>query len=550
MLGNKYYSCLKMSSKIQKLEDILLLKLHQRYKLHTRDNINLIGNIVGEIRRQLTEEDLKSLSRVQIEELGEKMFLAYERSRVQSEDRVGLKSGQYLGNIVTQISLDSKHAAGAKKDINVMKAIETIVNFTASKNSDIVIYFDKDMSARNVMRERHKIQPTYLGDIIDSIEGKIKKDYSKDKWETLFEIIYQENIDPSDYWVHIQLDMEKVFTRELKLKYIVDKILSFFGDYSVIYNSVTGEIKLFHQFNNLTEVDMNKMLIPKLKEVKICGVSFIKSVHPVKINRLKAIKKIEKGVIIIDDEYMYKYNLSYSLLQNYIEKRIDGKLKETSPRSFKIISSKVPENEILRILNEFDVKLSDIVKGKRFTKYKNEVDLPKGYDIVDNKLQTKERLDIFVFLRKFYEESVMVYFVAESSSSNKSVNEILEFDNVNQDYTYEDNVNYIIQTQGIEAARNFYVEKLVQLFGTVIDKQHIEMLADTATYIGKKISTLRYGHEELTVGWIDAATFEEAQKNLLERAAIGNRDDLKSLSAQRLTGSLINMNQSFELMNK
>jgi hypothetical protein len=548
--NNKYYSHSKMISKIKQLEDILLFKLGKKYKKQTQHNINLMTHMVDEISRQLTENDLKTLNQIELEELAEMMFLAHERSRVPSEDRVGLKSGQYLGNIATQTSLDSKHAAGIKKDVNIMKAIESVVNFTLRTDSDIIVYFDKRKSARDVLKDRYKIKPTYLEDVIDNIEGKTSKEYSKDTWETLFEIIYQQEYDVSSNWVSIDVDLSQIKIRGLSLKYISEKITSIFPNYSVIYNSLTGEMKLFHQFNDLTEIQMNKSLIPKLKRIKISGVPFVENIYPVKINRLKAITKIANGIIYIDADYMVKYNLSYKLLRDYIEERIEGEIIKISSSEFKILNSKIKEDDIMKEINNFNVKLEDIVKKGKIMKYKDIIDLPEGYEINGNKLETKKRSDIYVFLRKYYEKSVMIYFEVESTASKKSIDFILEFDDVDQDYTYEDNINYILNTAGIEAARCYYVDKLVQLFGGNIDKLHIELLADVATYKGKKISTLRYGHEEMATSWIDAATFEEAQKNLLERAAIGNRDDLKSLSAQRLTGSLINMNKSFELMNK
>lgn len=104
-------------------------------------------------------------------------------------------------------------------------------------------------------------------------------------------------------------------------------------------------------------------------------------------------------------------------------------------------------------------------------------------------------------------------------------------------------IHFIYRTLGIEAVRNYIVKELPYVLkqeGIEIDMRHILLLADNMTYQGS-IKANKYSGMKIEESVILKATFEQATKTLSQAAMNGLNDKLSNVSAQIMTGKLVNL---------
>jgi len=124
----------------------------------------------------------------------------------------------------------------------------------------------------------------------------------------------------------------------------------------------------------------------------------------------------------------------------------------------------------------------------------------------------------------------------------KGVNylEILKLPFVDTYNTTCNDIRSIESILGIEAARNMlYIQlnNVITFNGNYINPRHINLLADAMTTKGELTAANRNGISRKE-GPISKALFEEATKNFVLAGAFAERDELKSLLANIMTGSV------------
>lgn len=101
----------------------------------------------------------------------------------------------------------------------------------------------------------------------------------------------------------------------------------------------------------------------------------------------------------------------------------------------------------------------------------------------------------------------------------------------------------IYETYGVEAARAAFIREFIIANGSsggVVNYQHVELLADTITHMGGLIAVNRHGANKLDTDPFSRASFEKTVEQLLNAAAFGEADHIRSVSARIMVGALIN----------
>jgi DNA-directed RNA polymerase II subunit RPB1 len=93
---------------------------------------------------------------------------------------------------------------------------------------------------------------------------------------------------------------------------------------------------------------------------------------------------------------------------------------------------------------------------------------------------------------------------------------------------------------GIEIARALIIREVDKSFSGEVNYQHIELLIDMMTFFGELVSVDRNGFDAIVPPPLSAASFEKTSDHFTNGAAYGRDDKLKGVSAQIMTGSLIN----------
>ena len=133
------------------------------------------------------------------------------------------------------------------------------------------------------------------------------------------------------------------------------------------------------------------------------------------------------------------------------------------------------------------------------------------------------------------------YYYAITKGSN--LNELLKYPEVDPYYTYSNNVHQNLAAFGIEAARNFLIQEIVNILSaskSSLNIQHVLLLADFMTRTGyiSKISSNEVIHRKM--GALSKATVVSAMKVFYEAAVFGVKDNgLREVSSRLMVGRLV-----------
>ena len=102
----------------------------------------------------------------------------------------------------------------------------------------------------------------------------------------------------------------------------------------------------------------------------------------------------------------------------------------------------------------------------------------------------------------------------------------------------------ILQTLGIEAARNSLIKELRMILGTYdiyVNYRHLSTLVDVMTQRGIFTSITRHGINRVNSGPLRKCSFEETAEILLEAAFFGEHDTLTGITENIIMGQIAPM---------
>ena len=104
----------------------------------------------------------------------------------------------------------------------------------------------------------------------------------------------------------------------------------------------------------------------------------------------------------------------------------------------------------------------------------------------------------------------------------------------------------VYNTLGISATKKILNKELWNALcsDNYIDKRHIELLVNSMTYQGIIMPVRREGIDK-NVGVMAKSSFEQTLENFIQASAIGEKDDLSSISSRIFVGELINSGTGF-----
>jgi DNA-directed RNA polymerase beta' subunit len=128
-------------------------------------------------------------------------------------------------------------------------------------------------------------------------------------------------------------------------------------------------------------------------------------------------------------------------------------------------------------------------------------------------------------------EKLKVWYIQTQGGTLK---DFYVLDDIDVENTSTDNIWDIYNTLGIEAAREFRIQEMVEIMGSGVDLSHIKLRADRLTFTGTIQSLTRYtmrGEKPFSkVG------FEEIMENFYRTARDAEVDDLTGVSASIMCG--------------
>ena len=403
------------------------------------------------------------------------IVINYKRAIVTPGEMVGMIAGQSIGEVSTQMTLNTFHFAGVASKSNVTRGvprIEEILSLSSEiKNPSLSIYLkpederQKD-KARTIM---YMLEHTRLEEIVKSTEICFDPDdlntlISEDKecieqykaFENLVDECNEVNIssgetEKSKWIVRMVMDPEIMLEKNITMDDVNYTLKSCYEEQiSCIYSDFNSDKLIFR-------IRMNDVLKSG--------------------NNRGGQKKTKVNPLDQSDQIYILKNFQDQLLQKVVLRGIEG--------INKVILRKVLDNvvEINGVYKKQDIWVLDTIGT-------NLLDV-LGLDFIDN--------------------------------TRTLSNDIVEIYNV----------------LGIEAARQAIYNELVDVVefdGTYINYHNYSVLVDRMTFTHKLISIFRHGINNDNIGPIAKASFEETPEMFLKAARHAELDTLRGISANVMCG--------------
>lgn len=121
-------------------------------------------------------------------------------------------------------------------------------------------------------------------------------------------------------------------------------------------------------------------------------------------------------------------------------------------------------------------------------------------------------------------------------------------------YMYSNNIHAMLNTYGVEVARETIIREINNVFksyGISVNIRHLSVIAEFMTFTGWYRPMNRHGGIADSISPLSKMSFETASKFIVEAAYHGERDDLETPSARICLGLPVKVGTgSFDLLQK
>jgi DNA-directed RNA polymerase II subunit RPB1 len=401
--------------------------------------------------------------------------LDYKRAIVTPGEMVGMIAGQSIGEVSTQMTLNTFHFAGVASKSNVTRGvprIEEILSLSSEiKNPSLSIYLKKDDEtqkdkARSIM---YMLEHTQLEEIVKSVE-----------------ICF----DPDDLNTLINDDKDTI-EQYREFEKMVDEC---------------NELSLSNDENEKSKWVIRMIMDPEVmleKNITMDDVNFtLNNCYENQINCVYSDYNADKLVFRI---------------------RMNEVIKNSSNRGGqkKTKVNPLDQSDQIYILKNFQEQLLQNVV-LRGIKGIDKVILRKIKDNMVENNGVYKKQDIWVL-----------------DTIGTNLLDVLGLDYIDKNRTFSNDIVEIYNVLGIEAARQAIYNELVDVIefdGTYINYHNFSVLVDRMTFTHKMISIFRHGINNDNIGPIAKASFEETPEMFLKAARHGELDTLRGISANVMCG--------------
>jgi DNA-directed RNA polymerase II subunit RPB1 len=426
----------------------------------------------------LSPKDLlivKRFNKVALTLLLDTITIDYKRAIVTPGEMVGMIAGQSIGEVSTQMTLNTFHFAGVASKSNVTRGvprIEEILSLSSDiKNPSLSIYLKKEdetqkEKAQSIM---YMLEHTRLEEIVKSVEVCF---------------------DPDDLNTLINEDKDTI------------------EQYRAFENMVDecNELSLANDENEKSKWVIRMMMDPEVmleKNITMDDVNF--TLNNCYDNQISCVYSDYNS-----DKLIFRIRMN-EIIKNSSNR---GGQKKTKVNP-------LDQSDQIYILKNFQEQLlkNVVLRG---IKGINKVILRKIKDNMVENNGVYKKQDIWVL-----------------DTIGTNLLDVLGLDYIDNNRTFSNDIVEIYNVLGIEAARQSIYNELVDVIefdGTYINYHNFSVLVDRMTFTNKLISIFRHGINNDNIGPIAKASFEETPEMFLKAARHAELDTLRGVSANVMCG--------------
>jgi len=483
----------------------------------------------------------------------------HAKSLVSPGETVGIRTGEAIGQQITQINLNTFHFAGQAKTISSgLEMFQEIFRASSVRKREVVFlhFRNKNLSFDEVYDKRIDFVGVTLNDLI--VEHKyLLASNDGDKPPFWFAKAMELQI-PKVQWSMISgyygpylvlsLNKSVMYAHRLTTYMICNRLSS--GDGENCFTAIPGpsateipEICIFPNLANLKakcKSDVNlaetqngnaiairyldHVFLKDAKHAVISGVSGVRALQP-------TTTKVYKN--LVRDEVVTENPDEWILWINVWQERMSG----------------ITIEKLLALCASAGIKRM-VVEGTALVPYHVRIWMPMGWErhlaimAAASNVQLKRKPSEYIRLYAQYNTEVekhteyvyarlMVEATVVSPSETRRLKIILSQDGVDGRYTISNNPREIMETFGIEACCNYIVREVHEMLaanGITVSSRFIKMIANFMTSLGILVPITSRGAARQNRGVLADASFEHTTEFIKKAAMAGKWEEIRSTS--------------------
>lgn len=532
-----------------------------------------------------------------IDKLKDEIYTQYIKSVIPAGESVGLLSSMAIGQLFTQMNLNTFHSAGSKI-VNGLSAIKELFNVTQNKKvySTNIHFKNKDMTYREIdTAMKQNIEEVTVQKLIKSSE--ILKTVPDEDYYWYENSLLIDNIDRDKIkdktFLRIKLDNVSMVTYNVSLEDIIINLRDL-NQYLVISPINIGIIDIYANPNSAQDFNINSgsdfetvflsgLINTCLEEMTIKGVKNLTdySIETVEILKNINVKKTgsNKFRLFIDYFSIKLEGISKEKYINFIEVfnfEILSMNFETRPYYVDVscnlddipvmLAKNVKNyNAMLNLISESNKDLYDLKPGNNdnidemyenlnllFVNQSNpikhinssiSIHKKKIQDLIqklaekntyEESLKIKEEL-INATNHKVHLRSNYYYIVAYGK---KILSKLIHITELDSNFILPNDINEIYEYFGIESARLYLVREYIRLItmSSFINPANIELLVDFQTSLGFLSQVTMTGVSKQQGSLLSSASFENPINVFKNGACMGKKDNIHGISGSIMSG--------------
>ena len=239
-----------------------------------------------------------------IEELKHTMFMAYNKSRIQPGESVGVIAAQSIGERNTQTALNTFHSAGIsnKTMTEGVPRFQELLNATHNPRSvNHRIFLKNPVDTPGELRDiaGHNINGMLLKDLITFTDFSVA--HTPEPWYTQYALLYDDDFTNHTDCVILKLDQLKMVSYKISASFIAEKIHSLYDDLFCVFSPhdesiihvYVDSLDVFSKLDgsngyvneeNAIDVYLEDVVQPNLENIELCGIPDINEIFYSKDN--------------------------------------------------------------------------------------------------------------------------------------------------------------------------------------------------------------------------------------------------------------------------
>ena len=548
-------------------------------------------------RAQLSHYKIVNLApyphNVAVVELKDEFVRQFENARITPGDTVGTHSSESLGALLTQMALNSFHAAGARKQISTgVGRLRELVYLTSNPKANSCTVYFKNQLVRNTVTNQQESRPVSFEDIIlrkqaDLVEvnlSRLIKDYTVDLpsmvireddewWYRLFEHVHSRDRPLVKHMMRLELNVYEMYAHRITMKDVCRALSEGAYERATAVRPALQSLQCFYSPQSLGILDiypdeatiggalgdasqwitddagrvfLKKSVLSSFDSVYIKGVRGISAIYPTESPVASLVSSRGKNQFKETDRI---WKLRYEQRQLAVTGITQVSFERLAVAAGLVLLPPADPSEALthvrvQIPETIDISTKD-ENGQPSKKTKRPLDIINEAIEKDEKAEEKfieaetKKKNWFPRRPPTAISSTAKYVYVETDGTN--LREILLREEVDAEHTVSNNAHEIIRIFGIEAARNFLIQEYIRSIqtsstGTALNVRHILILVGYITYLGKLNPITIKGMIQMKAGPLAEASVQESQKVLMSGAAMGAVDPATSTSASIFLG--------------